>query len=157
LTPARSCRDAALGYLGRRAHTSRELTTKLRRKGFEPAEIERVLADLSRLGYVDDARTAESLVKSRSAGGRGRRAIAAVLASRGVTGAAAGEALGALHPEDERASLAGALAKKSRSLPARLTDRERSKKLFDHLVRRGFSPQAVLEALRTKGDPVDDE
>ncbi len=60
-------------------------------------------------------------------------------------------------PEDENEALLAALRKKQRTLPARLTGRERSKKLFDHLVRRGFPPGAVLEALRTKGDPVDDD
>jgi regulatory protein len=155
--PTRSCRDAALSYLGRRAHTRRELTQKLGRKGYDAQEIERVLSDLARLGYVDDARTAQALVRSRTAGGRGRRAIASDLAARGVTGETAAGALAGLHPEDEEDALRAALAKKNRSLPARLTGRERSKKLFDHLVRRGFAPGAVLEALRTKGDKADDD
>jgi hypothetical protein len=38
-----------------------------------------------------------------------------------------------------------------------LTEAARSKKLFDHLARRGFAPAAILEALRAKGDATDDE
>jgi len=38
-----------------------------------------------------------------------------------------------------------------------LTPVSRSRKLFDHLVRRGFDPGAVREALREKGDPTDDD
>ena len=56
---------------------------------------------------------------------------------------------------DER--LAAALEKRARSLPAGLTPVSRSRKLFDHLVRRGFDPGAVREALREKGDPTDDD
>lgn len=156
-TSSRTCREAALSLLARRAQTSRELTTKLRRKGFGEDEVARTLGDLVRQGWLDDARTAASLVRSGSAVGRGRRRIASDLHAKGITGAAAGEALGTLSPEDERAALRAALAKKERSLPERLTGRERSKKLFDHLVRRGFSAGAVLEELRTKGDRVDDD
>ncbi len=155
--PARSCRETALGYLARRAQTSRELRTKLRRKGFGPAEVEATLSDLTRLGWVDDARTAAGLVRSGAAGGRGRLRIASDLAARGITGAAAERALRALDPEDERGALRSALRRKETSLPPRLTPRERSKKLFDHLVRRGFAPGDVLEALRTKGETVDDD
>jgi SOS response regulatory protein OraA/RecX len=66
-------------------------------------------------------------------------------------------ALAALDPADEARSLRLALEKRARALPAGLTRQARSKKLFDHLVRRGFAPSAVLEALRTKGEPTDDD
>ena len=54
-------------------------------------------------------------------------------------------------------TLRATLEKRARALPAELTRQARSKKLFDHLVRRGFAPAAVLEALHRKGDATDDE
>jgi len=69
----------------------------------------------------------------------------------------AARALSGLGAEDEAARLKAALEKKRRSLPGGLTPVSRSRKLFDHLVRRGFDPGAVREALREKGDPTDDD
>jgi SOS response regulatory protein OraA/RecX len=66
-------------------------------------------------------------------------------------------ALASLDPAEEAKSLRVALERRERSLPAGLTRQARSKKLFDHLARRGFAPGAILEALRRKGDSTDDE
>ncbi len=76
---------------------------------------------------------------------------------KGVSRRDADAALAALDPEGEARALRLALEKRARVLTAGLTRQARSKKLFDHLVRRGFAPSAVLEALRTKGEPTDDD
>src|SRR2546427_235864 len=78
----------------------------------------------------------------------------AALAARGVPEGERSAALAGIDAEGERARLLEALAKRERALGG-LTGRERSRKLFDHLVRRGFSPDAVLEALRRKGEAAD--
>jgi regulatory protein len=151
-----SCRDAALAALGRRALTRKELVVRLRRKGFAADEIDRVVSTLVGKGLVDDARTAEAHVRSRGVRGVGKRRVAAELAARGVPEADRSNALAGIDGEEERVRLRAALVRRDAVLPARLTGRERSRKLFDHLVRRGFSPDAVLEELRRKGQTVDD-
>ena len=108
---------------------------------------------------------------------RARETALALLSRRAYTGAALARALVAReHPgvrggrgrrgglEATRLSRrtrprrwGGRWQRKSRALPAGLTPEARSKKLFDHLVRRGFAPAAVLEALRAKGDSFDDD
>ncbi len=150
-------RAAALALLARRAHTSRELSLKLRRRGFSPPEISTVLGDLASKGYLDDAKTAAALAATQAGKGRGRARIAAELSARGVSAADRERALAGLDRAGEARALRMALERKARTLPAGLTRTARSKKLFDHLVRRGFAAAAVLEALRTKGEPVDDE
>jgi SOS response regulatory protein OraA/RecX len=83
--------------------------------------------------------------------------VAASLRSRGVGAADAAKALAGVGGPEESARLRAALERKSRGLPGGLTPVSRSRKLFDHLVRRGFDPAAVREALREKGDPTDDD
>jgi len=151
-----SCRDAALAALGRRALTRRELASRLARKGYAADEVERVVAGLVERGLVDDSRTAEQHVRARGLRGLGKRRVAAELAARGVPESDRDAALAAIDAGDERERLRAALAKRDGALSPRLTGRERSRKLFDHLVRRGFSPEAVLEELRRKGQAVDD-
>ena len=142
--------------LARRAHTWKELERKLLRKGFQSEEFGPVLEALAARGYLDDAAAAASFARTRAARGIGARRIASELARRGVGRGDVEATVAALDVEEERAALLRALERKRASLAARLTPTERSKKLFDHLVRRGFAPAAVLEALRKKGDSPDD-
>ncbi len=155
--PRRDCRTAALAYLGRRAHPRRELAKKLLRAGHEAAQVEETLDALARVGLLDEAATAGELARAEAARGRGSRRVSASLRSRGVPDADASRAVAGVGGEDEAARLRAALEKKQRSLPAGLTPVSRSRKLFDHLVRRGFDPGAVRDALREKGDPTDDD
>jgi regulatory protein len=154
---ARDARAAALQLLSRRAQTTRELLQKLRRRGFSLSEIAPVLKDFVSRGYLDDAATAAGVVARQAGKGRGRARVAFELSRRGVSAADRERALAGLDPAAERQTLRRALEKKARSLPAGLTPKARSKKLFDHLVRRGFAPAAVLEALHRKGDTSDDD
>jgi regulatory protein len=148
---------SALALLARRAHTRSEIRRKLLLRGFSEAEIEPCLDHLAARGWLNDAATAVSLASARSRGGRGRSRIAAELAAKGVSRKDADAALASLDPAEEATALRRALEKRARTLAAGLTGRARSKKLFDHLVRRGFAPSAVLEALRTKGESDDDD
>jgi len=150
-------RSTALALLARRAHTRLEIRRKLLQRAFPRAEVEACLDDLAARGWLNDAATAAALASARLRGGRGRARIASELSAKGVSRADADAALSGLDPAEEARALRRALDRRARSLPAGLTRRARSKKLFDHLVRRGFAPSAVLEALRTKGEPTDDD
>ena len=150
-------RETALALLARRAHTRLELRRKLLRRGFSRESVETCLDHLAERGWLDDAGTAAALAAARARGGLGRGRIASELAAKGVSRADAEAALAALDAGDEARALRLALEKRARTLPPGLTRQARSKKLFDHLVRRGFAPSAVLEALRTKGEPTDDD
>jgi regulatory protein len=126
------------------------------RKGYSSSEVERVVASLVELRLLDDARTAEAHARSRASRGVGKRRVAQELVARGVPVDERERVLSEIDPAAERERLRAVLAKRDAALPPRLTGRERSRKLFDHLVRRGFSPDAVLEELRRKGQTVDD-
>jgi regulatory protein len=150
-------RQTALAVLARRAHSRFELKQKLLRRGFLLPAVESCLDDLTEGGLLDDAKTAASLASWRARTGKGRGRIASELAGKGVSRADTAAALATLDPADEKKALRAALAKRDRAIPPGLTGQARSKKLFDHLARRGFAPAAILEALRTKGDSTDDD
>jgi regulatory protein len=148
-----SCREAALRILSRRARTTAELREKLVKKGFPASEVDETLSVFLARGLLNDLSVAEGMARVKSGRGLGRIRIGLEMKRRGVGPAEIGKALRDIPEDDERASLERAAIRKVRALPARLTAVERSKKLFDHLVRRGFSASAVLEWLRKKGDP----
>src|SRR5690349_15675157 len=56
--------DAAARLIASRLHSTAELRRKLARKEFGPAVIDAVLADLKRMGYLDDAAFAKAKASS---------------------------------------------------------------------------------------------
>ncbi len=80
-------REAAIRLLARREHSRRELSYKLRHRGFAEAQIEVVLDCLEQERLLSDERYAEMLVRSRSEGGYGPLRIRAELRERGIDGA----------------------------------------------------------------------
>jgi regulatory protein len=144
-----SARSLALRLLGRRDYTAAELRQKLIDRETAPDDADAVIAQLTADGLVDDRRAAAAHV--RTAAGlklRGRGRIARELAARGVDAEVAGEALGALPPDTDAEAIARILARKR--LPARLDPAER-RRIFQHLLRRGFSADAIARALRDRG------
>src|SRR4029079_10925122 len=57
--------DLAFSYLGHRDRTVAEVRRHLERKRVEPAAIDGALAELGRLGYLDDARYAQRFAEDR--------------------------------------------------------------------------------------------
>jgi regulatory protein len=74
----------ALRILARRDHACAELQRKLAEKGYNKENIEVVLQKLLEQNLLNDARFAESFVRSRIAKGYGPIRIAAELTQRGV-------------------------------------------------------------------------
>jgi regulatory protein len=147
--PVGTALDQGLTYLGRRAHSRVELRHKLERKGFETADVESALGRLAELGYLDDAAFARALVRRRSTG-RGPRALAAELASKGIDRAGIDSAL---QESDSSSQLEAAtrLAERlyaSQAAKARPGPREAFDRIGAKLVRRGFSMEVARAACR---------
>ncbi|HKK05776.1 MAG TPA: regulatory protein RecX [Gammaproteobacteria bacterium] len=82
---AAAAREAAVRFLARREHSTRELEHKLGARGFEPAAVAGALEGLAAEGLLSDERFAEAFVASRIEKGSGPRRIQAELRERGLT------------------------------------------------------------------------
>ncbi|MGH7866376.1 MAG: regulatory protein RecX [Candidatus Dormibacteraceae bacterium] len=134
---------SAFHYLGRRDHSVAELRAKLRRKGYPMAEVDSAIDRLLERGYLNDETYATALIVRRSTT-RGRIAIAAELATKGVSRELIEEQLSSRlsHADQLRAALLVAEGWPDLD-PARLSGR---------LQRRGFDGsviQSVLEQARS--------
>jgi regulatory protein len=148
--PAGGIRPAALRLLGRRDYTAAELTDRLASRGYPRAEVAAVVQRLADEGLQDDRRAAAAHVRSaRQVKARGRLRIARELEARGLAPAVVAEALSVLTPEDEAAELGRVLAR--RRPPGRLDPAVR-RRLFQHLLRRGFPADLIAAALRQTRD-----
>jgi regulatory protein len=89
--------------LARREHSRRSLRERLRRAGVGESELEDALAELERVGLLDDARFARERARVLAERGKGDAVIRFDLERSGVGAAEAEEALADLEPERERA------------------------------------------------------
>jgi regulatory protein len=163
--------EAALAHLSRYAASRAGLTRVLDRKCLRWAHgaaaeeaaaalaglrqtVRDVVARLAATGAVDDAAFAASRARSLGRTGRSRRAIAAHLAARGITGDDARAAL----PDDPDAELAAALAlaRRRRLGPFRAPDATVDPlRELGVLARAGFSQDIASRALHTDFDTAE--
>lgn len=138
----------------------RQMRERLRDRDHPEADVERAIALLIENRALDDRRVAGAYVRTAlEVKGRGRLRIQRELQAMGIDGdvaqAALAEAFGAV---DERAMVAKALKKKLRGTTKITTPAEYAR-VYQFLMRQGFSPAAVNAALRPyrRGGPPDDE
>ena len=143
---------AGLAMLSRRELTTRQLRERLARKGFSPAALDQAIDRLTRERRLDDARTArlvartELLVKHR-----GPYRVRRQLEALGVDEATIDDTLAsALESADMQGLIDRALDRRLRSPRADLHDPASFRRIHAQLVRQGFSPSAVVTALKAR-------
>ncbi len=140
-----SLKAAAIRLLARRDYGRAELAQRLLQYGAAAGEIEAVLDEMTVLGFLSDARYAESLVRQKQ-GRYAKRAIAHALKERKVDREAAEAALSALETSDE-VDEALALWRKRFEVPPK-DERERNRQLR-FLLARGYSTAVAFKVLKT--------
>ena len=146
----RSAYEDGLRRLARRDHSEAELRQALLRKGFAAEEVQLALDRLVRNRHLDDVAFAERFARSRLASqARGRNHVRVALASRGVEPAIADQALAEALRDVSEAEMLDQLAKKYWAQRKREEPRQRLRKLWNFLLRRGYPPEIVSRRLRT--------
>ncbi len=131
--------EAALRLLTRRAHSEHELRQKLARRRCPPSEIDRAVAKVRGLGYLDDAAFARALTAERTRT-RGPALIARELTAKGIEREVVQAAVG----EVGRENVVAAAMRLARRGVESGTDR---RVVAARLLRRGFPSDVVREAL----------
>ena len=159
--PTKPLREVAFTLVAKREHTAAELRSKLRNKGYLLSDIELLVAELKERNYVNDARAAGLLAVRRAKGSKwGKGKIAQELAAKGVDKALAQESLSALEAgrdgeggHDWLTTATGLLrAKYKAPLPTERAARQKEQaRRMGFLLRRGFSTQQALQAMKTVG------
>lgn len=142
-----SLRNRALSLLGRREHTRAELQRKLATHAEDPQELIALLEDLTRRGWLSDARFAEALLQSKQAK-FGALRLAHTLRERGVADTVIREQLIALKDSElERARQVW--QSKFGAIPE---DTKARAKQMRFLQSRGFSQDVIRKVVRGVGD-----
>ena len=144
--------------LARRELSEKELRDRLVDRGHPADEINRVVEHLLETKSLDDARVARAYARTAAdVKGRGRLRVMRELSTMGIARDVASEALTEVFADvDERALIAKALQKKMRGRP-RITNAAEHARLYQFLMRQGFTPAAIAAALRKLGGRSDSE
>jgi SOS response regulatory protein OraA/RecX len=147
--PHRSAYLDALHLLAGRELTVKQLRDRLVDREHNREEVERAIEHLLESKALDDARVAAMYVRTAiKIKGRGRLRVQRELQEIGVERDVASDALAeAFGDVDERALIANAIKKKLRGKPKITTPAEYAR-VYQFLLRQGFSPDGVNAALR---------
>ena len=143
-------RALCLRLLTARARTHAELAGQLAKRGYPDDVSSRVLDRLAGVGLIDDADFAEQWVHSRRANaGKGKRALAAELHTKGVDNDVITSVLGAINPAAERGRAEELVRKKLRreNLTDEAADARVTRRLVGMLARRGFSQSMAYDVV----------
>jgi regulatory protein len=143
-------RALCLRLLTARARTRAELAGQLAKRGYPDDLSARVLDRLVDVGLVDDADFAEQWVHSRRANtGKGKRALAAELHTKGVDNDVITAVLGGINPAAERGRAEQLVRSKLRreNLSDDTADARVSRRLVAMLARRGFGQTMAFDVV----------
>jgi len=145
--------------LARRELSVAGIRARLTDREHPAEEIDAAITRLLETGALDDARVARAYARTAATiKGRGRLRVMRELSEMGIERDVAAEALAEVFGElDERSLITKALQKKLHGRP-RIASTAEHARLYQYLMRQGFSPAAVVAALRKLGgreDPGD--
>jgi regulatory protein len=141
-------RALCLRLLTARARTRAELAGQLAKRGYPDDVSTRVLDRLSDVGLVDDAGFAEQWVHSRRANaGKGKRALAAELHTKGVDSDVITSVLGGINPAAERGRAEQLVRTRLRREKLSDDDARVSRRLVAMLARRGFDQTVAYDVV----------
>ncbi len=138
-----------LRLLTARARTRFELTGQLTKRGYPDDVVEQVLGRLAAVRLIDDEDFAEQWVRSRqSNAGKGKRALAAELRTRGVDDEVIATALEGIDAGAERVRAEQLVERRlRREVLGDGDDAKVMRRLVGMLARRGYSQSVAVSAV----------
>jgi regulatory protein len=144
-----SLRGRALGYLARREHSRAELVTKLRRHATPEDDVEAILDDFERRGWLSEKRLVDQVINGTHRFGAAR--VLHDLRRRGVDEKLIGAAAAPLR-QGELATARVVWQKKFGALPEDAAARMKQTRF---MLSRGFSSATIHKVLRGRAEDDD--
>ena len=138
--------ELGLRHLNRRDRTEGELRRHLAGKGVGEREADAAIAEIARMGYLDDARYARTFAEDRrNLDGWGAERIERRLLELGVDREHVAAAIGERDGDGELEAALELLRRRFRDAPASERERERA---LGMLVRKGYELERAYDAVR---------
>lgn len=144
-------KENAFRYLAARAHSEKELQTKLRQKGYAEELIETVLWELREAKFIDDVKFAFAFARNRIAKKpMGARLLRQELWQKGLKPEIIDKALTEAYSAKRQEEIARELVESRKDRYQDLDENKQKKRLNDFLLRRGFDWEIVKEVIAEK-------
>jgi regulatory protein len=149
--------DRALNLLSYKPRSRAEMRSRLMEKDWaEEAVVDQVIARLEELGYLNDEQFAANFASSRlTAKPIGRTRLRRDMQRKKLSSETIESALDEAYDQQSEEELIERAINKRIRLKGVPTTREETKKLFDYLIRRGFSYDLVIRKVREAGKGVE--
>jgi regulatory protein len=156
-TPYEKTFERALNLLSYKPRSLAEMRARLMEKAWaEEAVVNQVIARLEELGYLNDEEFAANFANSRlTAKPIGRSRLRRDLRRKKLPSETIENALDEAYDQQSEEELIDRAISKRVRLKGAPTDREEAKRLFDYLIRRGFSYDLVIRKVREAGKGVE--
>ena len=139
--------DTALHYIGYKMRTVKEIRIKLAEKEFSEEVIEKVITFLEKYGYADDREYCRKYIKEKlRMKPKSGYALKIELKQRGISSRIIEEVMAETEVDEEGDAFRW-LERKSRGIWPPQDDKQK-KKLYDFLLRKGYSYDIIGEAFR---------
>lgn len=149
----RRAKEKALRLLSVRSRSRKELADRLKQARFTSSAVESALAEMTRLGFLDDADFAKQWGRNRTATRpSGAMMLRQELRHKGVSDENIDQGLQAAFQEKSEAEIARALAGRRKKVLLSLPEEKAKKRLQDFLLRRGFNWELVSELMAEWND-----
>lgn len=147
-----SARSAALRLLSVRPRSVKELSDRLRVKGYDPATLEAVIGDLQRAALLDDGAFARAFIRDRTALKASgptllREKLLRLGVPAGIIEEAIAEELGTVDIDQLALRTVRAYLRKQPGRATHPTDAGLRRRAGAHLARRGFSWETIARVL----------
>ena len=149
----------ALGWLGLRELSARQVRQRLARRGVSADDVDATITRLTANGVLDERRMALAAARLETViRGRGPARTRQKLRALGLPDGASDAAMAAtLADVDVDALLDRALEIKLRKVPAGALDQAATRRVVSAMVRQGFDAGAVFKRLRARGTKSADD
>ena len=146
-------RRAAMRLLKVRPRTEWELMRQLQSRKIPGGAASRLIEDLKAEGHVDDRVFARLWIAEKiSAGTHGRRLLEHQLRARGIAREVLEEVLAADYSVEAEAVVARELAAKKLSRFGHMPEAAARRRVYSHLLRRGFASEVAADAIQDAAD-----
>lgn len=149
--------ERALNLLSYKPRSRAEMRARLMEKDWsDETVVDQVIARLEELGYLNDEQFAANFASSRlTAKPLGRTRLRRDMQRKKLSSETIESALDEAYDQQSEEELIQRAINKRLRLKGAPTTREETKKLFDYLIRRGFSYDLVIRKVREAGKGVE--
>jgi regulatory protein len=139
---------AAFRLLSYRIRSCKEITDRLKGKGFSKSTINTVIRDLKRINYLNDYKFAKEFVESRLIHNpKGKKLLRYELLQKGVDNKIIDKVIGEKISAGDEENIARLLAEKVWKKKKNIEEIKRKAQTYNYLTRRGFPVSLVAKIL----------